>query len=124
MEHDDEWETHRGYASGLGENSTDDVSGQRNDVNYPAYYGSDTAFISPRFLLNHDNEAGVMHIDYIKVTEYESDLPNSERWYSTLNRNYYIPVVIKDSTTTMFDSNNVQKITVDYMHSKEQKTLK
>ncbi len=124
MEHDDEWETWRGYASGLGENSTDDVSGQRNDVNNPAYYGSNTAFISPRFLVNHDNEAGVTHIDYIKVTEYESDLPNTERWYSTLNRNYYIPVVIKDSTTTMFDSNNVQKITVDYMHSKEQKTLK
>lgn len=124
MEHDDEWETWRGYASGLGENSTDDVSGQRNDVNNPAYYGSDTAFISPRFLLNHDDEAGVMHIDYIKVAEYESDLPNSERWYSTLNRNYYVPVVIKDSTTTMYDSNNMQKITVDYMHSKEQKTLK
>ena len=124
MEHDDEWETHRGYVSGLGEDSDDDVDGKRSDVNNPAYYGSDTAFISPRFIVNNNDEAGVTHIDYIKVTEYESDLPNSERWYSTLNRNYYVPVVIKDSTTTMYDSNNMQKITVDYMHSKEQKTLK
>ena len=121
---DDEWETWRGYVSGLGENSTDKVVGQRNDANNPAYPTSDTAFISAFFIVGFEDEETITEIDYIKITEYESDLPNTERWYSTLNRNYYIPVVIKDSTTTMFDSNNVQKITVDYMHSKEQKTLK
>ena len=121
---DDEWETWRGYVSGLGENSTDKVVSQRNNANNPAYPSSDAAFISAFFIVGFEDEETITEIDYIKITEYESDLPNTERWYSTLNRNYYIPVVIKDSTTTMFDSNNVQKITVDYMHSKEQKTLK
>ncbi len=121
---DDEWETWRGYISGLGQNATDKVTGQRNDANNPAYPTSDTAFISAFFIVGYQDEETISQIDYIKITEYESDLPNTERWYSTLNRNYYIPVVIKDSTTTMYDSNNMQKITVDYMHSKEQKTLK
>ena len=118
---DDEWETWRGYITG---HATSGFSGQRNDVNnaLPAYDG--VKFISPMFVVGFENEETITQIDYIKVTEYESDLPNSERWYSTLNRNYYIPVVIKDSTTTMYDSNNLQKITLDYMHSKEQKTLK
>ena len=118
---DDEWETWRGYITG---HATSGFSGQRNDVNkaLPAYNG--IKFFAPMFVFGWEDESTVSQIDYIKVTEYESDLPNSERWYSTLNRNYYIPVVIKDSTTTMYDSNNMQKITVDYMHSKEQKTLK
>ena len=118
---DDEWETWRGYITGY---DTSGFSGQRNDVNnaLPAYDG--VKFISPMFIVGFDNEETITEIDYIKVTEYESDLPNSDRWYSTLNRNYYVPIVVKDSTTTMSDSNNLQKITLDYMHSKEQKTLK
>tara|TARA_S200002703_G_scaffold80336_1_gene69262 strand:+ start:546 stop:2699 length:2154 start_codon:yes stop_codon:yes gene_type:complete len=118
---DDEWETWRGYITG---HDTSGFSNQRNDVNnaLPAYEG--IKFISPMLLVGYADEETITQVDYIKVTEYESDLPNSERWYSTLNRNYYIPVVVKDSTTTMYDSNNMQKITLDYMHSKEQKTLK
>ena len=119
---DDEWETHRGYITGKAISGT--VGEQSNDVNNPAFAHQSVAFFAPFFALAHDNDNEISQVDYIKVTEYESDLPNSERWYSSLNRHYYIPVVIKDSQTTMFDSNNVQKITLDYMHSKEQKTLK
>ena len=119
---DDEWETHRGYITGKAISGA--VGQQSNDVNNPAFAHQDVVFFTPFFALAHDNGSEISQVDYLKVTEYESDLPNSERWYSSLNRHYYIPVVIKDSQTTMFDSNNVQKITLDYMHSKEQKTLK
>lgn len=119
---DDEWETHRGYITGFA--ASGNAGGQKNEVNNPALAYEGIKFFSPVFIVGYDDQPTISQIDYIKVTEYESDLPNSERWYSTLNRNYYIPVVIKDSTTTMYDSNNMQKITVDYMHSKEQKTLK
>ena len=119
---DDEWETHRGYITGKAISGA--VGQQSNDVNNPAFAHQDVVFFAPFFALAHDNGSEISQVDYLKVTEYESDLPNSERWYSSLNRHYYIPVVIKDSQTTMFDSNNVQKITLDYMHSKEQKTLK
>lgn len=119
---DDEWETHRGYITGKAISGT--VGEQGSDVNNPSFAHQNVAFFSAMFILGYQDQPTISQIDYIKVTEYESDLPNSERWYSSLNRHYYIPVVIKDSQTTMFDSNNVQKITLDYMHSKEQKTLK
>lgn len=119
---DDEWETHRGYITGFGVSGS--AGGLGNDINNPAHAYEGIKFFAPIVILGYNDESTISQVDYIKVTEYESDLPNSERWYSTLNRNYYIPVVIKDSTTTMYDSNNMQKITVDYMHSKEQKTLK
>ena len=66
----------------------------------------------------------ITKIDYIKVTECESDIINNQSWLSTLNKNYYIPIVVKDGSITSFDSNNLSKITINYMHSKEQKTIR
>ena len=75
------------------------------------------------FLLNHDDAAGEVLIDYIVVREYQTDIPNSKGWYSTLNRNYYVPVVVKDASVTTFDNENLQRCTLNYIESKAKRTI-
>jgi len=117
----DEWETFRGYVTGHSTLST--VGDQANNINAPssAYTGID--FISPMFLLHHDDVEGITQIDYIVVREYQTDIPNSKGWYSTLNRNYYVPVVIKDASVTTFDNENLQRCTLNYIESKAKRTI-
>jgi hypothetical protein len=75
------------------------------------------------FLLHHDDVEGITQIDYIVVREYQTDIPNSKGWYSTLNRNYYVPVVIKDASVTTFDNENLQRCTLNYIESKAKRTI-
>ena len=44
-------------------------------------------------------------------------------WYSTLNKNYYVPVNIKDASTSTFDSENQSTMTINYVESKEKRTI-
>ena len=73
--------------------------------------------------MNYNDAAGKSFIDYIVVREYESDLPNTQGWYSTLNRHYYVPVNIKDATTSTSDSENQSTMTISYVESKRKKTI-
>jgi len=116
----DKWETFRGYVTG---HSTT-AAAQSNDVNTAktAYQGVE--YISPMFLLHHDNVEGITQIDHIVVREHKTDIPNSKGWYSTLNRNYYVPVVIKDASVTTFDNENLQRCTVNYIESKAKRTIR
>ena len=75
------------------------------------------------FLVNYNDESDITQIDYIVVREYQTDIPNSKGWYSTLNRNYYVPVVIKDASVTTFDNENLQRCTVNYIESKAKRTI-
>jgi hypothetical protein len=75
------------------------------------------------FLVNYNDQSDITHIDYIVVREYQTDIPNSNGWYSTLNRNYYVPVVIKDASVTTFDNENLQRCTVNYIESKAKRTI-
>jgi hypothetical protein len=117
----DEFETFRGYVTGHSTAAT--VGDQANNINAPssAYTGID--FISPMFLLHHDDVEGITQIDYIVVREYQTDIPNSRGWYSTLNRNYHVPVVIKDASFTTFDNENLQRCTLNYIESKAKRTI-
>tara|TARA_R100001460_G_scaffold82444_1_gene123416 strand:- start:6258 stop:8456 length:2199 start_codon:yes stop_codon:yes gene_type:complete len=117
----DEFETFRGYVTGHSSAAT--VGDQANNINAPssAYTGID--FISPMFLLHHDDVEGITQIDYIVVREYQTDIPNSRGWYSTLNRNYHVPVVIKDASVTTFDNENLQRCTLNYIESKAKRTI-
>jgi len=73
--------------------------------------------------MNYNDAAGKSFIDYIVVREYESDLPNTQGWYSTLNRHYYVPVNIKDGSATSFDSEQQSTMTISYIESKNKKTI-
>ena len=115
----DEFETFRGYVTG---HSTT-AAVQSNNINTASTAYTGIEFISPMFLLHHDNVEGITQIDYIVVREYQTDIPNSKGWYSTLNRNYYVPVVIKDASVTTFDNENLQRCTVNYIESKAKRTI-
>ena len=110
---DDEWEVHRGYISGI--ISTGETAGeQSNSPNYPAKAYTGIEYFSPMMLMNFEDTAGKSFIDYIVVKEYESDLPNTQGWYSSLNKNYYVPVNIKDGSATSFDSEQQSTMTINY----------
>jgi len=116
----DKWETFRGYVSG---NSTT-AAVQSNDINTAVTAYNDVAFITPMFLINHNDEEGEVLIDHIVVREFTTDIPNAKNWYSTLNRNYYVPVLIKDASFTTFDEENLQKCNLQYIESKPKRTIK
>jgi len=115
----DKWETFRGYVTG---HSTT-AAVQSNNINDPSTAYNGIEYISPMFLLHHDDVEGITQIDYIVVREYQTDIPNSKGWYSTLNRNYYVPVVIKDASVTTFDNENLQRCTLNYIESKAKRTI-
>lgn len=115
----DEWETFRGYVTG----HSATAAAQSNDINTATTAYNGVKYISPMFLLHHDDVEGITQIDYIVVREYQTDIPNSKGWYSTLNRNYYVPVVIKDASVTTFDNENLQRCTLNYIESKAKRTI-
>ena len=115
----DEWETFRGYVTG----HSATAAAQSNDINTATTAYNGVKYISPMFLLHHDDVEGITQIDYIVVREYQTDIPNSKGWYSTLNRNYYVPVVVKDASVTTFDNENLQRCTLNYIESKAKRTI-
>ena len=115
----DRWETFRGYVSG----NSDSYTPNAQDPNNPSTAYTGVRYIKPMFLVNHDDQSDITQIDYIVVREYQTDIPNSKGWYSTLNRNYYVPVVIKDASVTTFDNENLQRCTVNYIESKAKRTI-
>ena len=116
---DDAWETFRGYVTG---HSTTAAT-QSNNINTAVTAYTGIEYISPMFLVNYDDVNDISQIDYIVVREYISNIPNSKGWYSTLNRNYYVPVVIKDATVTTFDNEGLQRCTLNYIESKAKRTI-
>ncbi len=116
---DDQWETFRGYVTG---HSTT-VASESHNINTASAAYDGVKYISPTILINHDDVAGETYIDYIVVREYRTDIPNSDGWYSTLNRNYYVPVVVKDASVTTFDNENLQRCTLNYIESKAKRTI-
>ena len=94
-----------------------------NSPNFPAKAYTGIEYFAPQFIFHLDDEAGISFIDYLVVREYESDLPMTSGWYSTLNKNYYVPVNIKDASTSTFDSENQSTMTINYVESKEKRTI-
>lgn len=117
---DGEWETFRGYVTG---HTSSGAGSYHPNVNDPAKAYDGIEYISPMFLVNYNDESDISQIDYITVKEYRTDIPNSDGWYSTLNRNYYVPVVIKDASVTTFDNENLQRCTLNYVESKAKRTI-
>jgi hypothetical protein len=116
----EKWQTFRGYVSG---NSTT-AAVQSNNINTASTAYTDVAFISPMFLINYNDQAGEVLIDHIVVREFTTDIPNATNWYSTLNRNYYVPVLVKDASFTTFDEENLQKCNLQYIESKPKRTIR
>jgi hypothetical protein len=62
------------------------AASESHNINTASTAYDGVKYISPTILINHDDVAGETYIDYIVVREYQTDIPNSKGWYSTLNR--------------------------------------
>ena len=123
---DDTWVTYRGYVNGH-IRPADDAGGQRNTPVNPARAYTGVKKFAPMFILNlvsSGTNAGIMYLDYIKVVEYSPAEETQKNFYSPLNRNYYVPVVMKDSTIQTQDTEGFTTISVDYVESRKKRTLR
>lgn len=118
----DRFVVQRGYISGVYKDSGS-YGGQRNIPIHHAYAHKDVRFFAPMFILNHDATAGRTFVDYIKVTEYSTDDPSQSQKFSSMNRNYYVPVLLKDGNLTSYDSEQSTTVTVDYVESRKKRAI-
>ena len=122
----DKWRTYRGYMSGhmrANTTNTDGFGRRTNPMNpHRAYTGVE--YFAPMFLLQWEEEAGVACVDYIKVIEYSPAEKTHERFYSALNRHYYVPVLVKDGGQTLYDSEGVSTVTIDYVESRKKRGIR
>ena len=75
------------------------------------------------FIANYNDASGRTIIDYIKVTEYSPEEESQKGFMSPLNKNYYVPVLIKDGTTELTNSDEGTKISIDYVESRKNRTI-
>jgi len=68
------YEVHKGYIKGHDAAGAKDSGGQHNDKTDPGKFtsGSIGGFFAPMILANYDEQSGEVHIDYIKVTEFNN----------------------------------------------------
>ena len=87
-----------------------------------AYTG--VAWFAPMFILHFDSTAGISYVDYIKVTEYSPAEKTHEKFYSSLNKHYYVPVLLKDGGQTLYDSEGVSTVSVNYVESRKKRGIR
>ena len=120
---DDNWRIARGYVSGyIRDGGT--YGGDRSDPMNHARAYTGVEFFSPQFLANHDGEQGRTFIDYMKVTEYDAAEKTHAKVWSSLNRHYYVPVVIKDGSQEIFNSESHSTISIDYVESRKKRGIR
>ena len=82
----------------------------------------------PIILLNYGGDTydgiGTTILDYIKVTEYTPEQKTQAKLWSSLNRHYYVPVVIKDSSQELFNSEEVSTVSVNYVESRKKRGIR
>lgn len=117
------WRTYRGYISGHISQSGTTGTNRRNPMNAAKAY-TGVEYFAPMFILNLSGQAGISYVDYIKVTEYSPAEKTHERFYSSLNRHYYVPVLLKDGGQTLYDSEGVSTVSVDYVESRKKRGIR
>ena len=113
----------RGYISGH-IRSGGTYGGVRRDPMNHARAAKDVRFFAPMFILNHASEEGIAFVDYIKVTEYTPEQKTQAKLWSSLNKNYYVPVVVKDSSQELFNSEEVSTVSVNYVESRKKRGIR
>ena len=122
-DNNNKWRTYRGYISGHIRNGGSAGSNRRNPMN-PARAYTGVEYFAPMFILNYNGVSGIAYVDYIKVIEYSPAEKTHERFYSSLNRHYYVPVLLKDGGQTLYDSEGVSTVSVDYVESRKKRGIR
>ena len=119
---DNEYRTFRGYVSGYMREGGDEGTDTNTIVNHGRAH-PDVKFFAPIIYMNYNNDSGITIVDYIKCTEYTTDDPSQLRNYSSLNKNYYVPVLLKDSNITSYNSEESTTVSVNYVESRKKRTI-
>ena len=120
---DNEYRTFRGYVSGSIRGGSTVGGGPTNTIINHGRAHPNVKFISPLIYMNFNDDSGITIVDYIKCTEYTPDDPSQLRNYSSLNKNYYVPVLLKDSNVTSYDSEESTTVSVNYVESRKKRTI-
>ena len=116
----------RGYISGYIREAGPYGGARPHLMNHAKAYTGVKKF-EPLLIINYGGDTfdgiGKTIIDYIKVTEYTADDNTQNRMWSTLNKNYYVPVLIKDGAQQIFNSEELTTVTVNYVESRKKRTI-
>ena len=117
----------RGYISGHIRSGGTYGGVRRDPMNHARAYTNVKKF-EPLILLNYGGDTydgiGTTILDYIKVTEYTPEQKTQAKLWSSLNRHYYVPVVIKDSGQELFNSEEVSTVSVNYVESRKKRGIR
>ena len=125
---DDKYVVLRGYISGHTREGGNYVgtSVNRALINHARAYEGVEKF-EVLLLINYGGDTfdgiGETIVDYIKVTEYTADDNTQNRMWTNLNKNYYVPVLIKDGAQQIFNSEELTTVTVNYVESRKKRTI-
>jgi hypothetical protein len=120
---DDDWRIARGYVSGYMRDSGQSGGDRPDPMNHArAYQG--VKYFSPQFIVNHNNEEGRTFVDYVKVTEYQGGEETHAKVWSSLNKHYYVPALIKDGSKQLYNSEELTTISLDYVESRKKRGIR
>ena len=127
LDGNDKYVVLRGYISGHIRSSGTYGGERRDPMNHARAYTGVKKF-EPIILLNYGGDTydgiGTTILDYIKVTEYTPEQKTQAKLWSSLNRHYYVPVVIKDSSQELFNSEEVSTVSVNYVESRKKRGIR
>jgi hypothetical protein len=127
LQGNDEYVVLRGYISGFIRDGGS-YGGYRPDpMNHARAYTGVKKF-EPIILLNYGGGGfdgiGTTILDYIKVTEYTPAEETHAKVWSSLNKHYYVPALIKDGSKQLYNSEELTTISLDYVESRKKRGIR
>lgn len=128
LDDDNFYKVFRGYVSGYIRQGGD-VGGDRPDPTNHARAYTGVEYFQPQVIINYSDSGsndgvGTTIIDYIKVMEYEAGEDTHAKVWSSLNKHYYVPVVVKDGSKDLYNSEELTTMTVDYVESRKKRVIR
>jgi hypothetical protein len=128
LDDDNFYKVFRGYVSGYIREGGD-VGGDRPDPTNHARAYTGVEYFQPQIIINYSDSGsndgvGTTIIDYIKVMEYEAGEDTHAKVWSSLNKHYYVPVVVKDGSKDLYNSEELTTMTVDYVESRKKRVIR
>ena len=123
---DNKYKIFRGYVSGHIRNGGTIGAASGDIMNHTRAYTGVEKF-SILMMVNYGSEGndgiGTTVVDYMKLTEYTADDATQTKLWSEYNKNYYVPVLLKDGAQQIYNSEELTSITVNYVESRKKRTI-
>ena len=127
LQGNDEYVVLRGYISGFIRNGGTYGGDRPDPMNHARAYTGVKKF-QPMIILNYGGVGydgiGTTILDYIKVTEYTPAEETHTKVWSSLNKHYYVPALIKDGSKQLYNSEELTTISLDYIESRKKRGIR